>query len=164
MARCGGDGGAWVTTTTASTFGAANTSGCPSSIPAASRVRINEVTSDAADTVEVYNGRTSAVGIGSWKYADNDTAHRLPGAFAYADQRWTTASSHPTRTAPLRHPCMLGLLISGPNRSLYADGVMPVSRRISMRRLAAVPSPLCRATTSKRCSPRSINRHARASR
>ncbi|CAM5688707.1 hypothetical protein STENM223S_00580 [Streptomyces tendae] len=41
---------------------------------------------------------------------------------------------------------------------------MPVSRRISVRRLAAVPSPLRRATTSKRDSPRSINRHARASR
>ncbi|WP_229899364.1 lamin tail domain-containing protein [Streptomyces capoamus] len=76
MARCGGDGtGAWVTTTTATTFGAANGSGCPSSIPSASQVRINEVTSDGADTVELYNGGTSAVSIGSWKYVDNDTSH-----------------------------------------------------------------------------------------
>ncbi|MFF4910014.1 lamin tail domain-containing protein [Streptomyces sp. NPDC001260] len=76
MARCGGDGtGAWVTATSASTFGTANASACPSSIPASSRVRINEVTSDGADTVEVYNGGTSAVSIGSWKYVDNDTAH-----------------------------------------------------------------------------------------
>ncbi|MFE0520935.1 lamin tail domain-containing protein [Streptomyces sp. NPDC058954] len=76
MARCGGDGtGAWVTATSASTFGTANASACPSSIPASSRVRINEVTSDGADTVEVYNGGTSAVSIGSWKYVDNDNAH-----------------------------------------------------------------------------------------
>ncbi|WP_307825677.1 lamin tail domain-containing protein [Streptomyces sp. MBT33] len=76
MARCGGDGtGAWVTATSASTFGTANASACPSSIPASSRVRINEVTSDGADTVEVYNGGMSAVSIGSWKYVDNDTAH-----------------------------------------------------------------------------------------
>lgn len=76
MARCGGDGtGAWVTTTAATTFGAANASGCPSSVPAASRVRINEVTSDGADTVELYNGGTSTVSIGSWKYVDNDTSH-----------------------------------------------------------------------------------------
>ncbi|WP_218108458.1 lamin tail domain-containing protein, partial [Actinacidiphila rubida] len=76
MARCGGDGtGAWVTTTTASTFGAANAAGCPSSLPAASRVRINEVTSDGSDTVELYNGGTSAVSVGSWKYVDNDHTH-----------------------------------------------------------------------------------------
>ncbi|MER5449932.1 lamin tail domain-containing protein [Streptomyces sp. NPDC002764] len=76
MARCGGDGtGSWVTTTAASTFGTSNTSGCPSSTPAASRVRINEVTSDGADTVELYNGGTSAVSIGAWKYVDNDTTH-----------------------------------------------------------------------------------------
>ncbi|WP_073928461.1 lamin tail domain-containing protein [Streptomyces sp. CB03911] len=76
MARCGGDGtGAWVTTTVATTFGAANAAGCPSSLPAASRVRINEVTSDGADTVELYNGGTSAVSIGSWKYVDGDTGH-----------------------------------------------------------------------------------------
>ncbi|MFJ8621915.1 lamin tail domain-containing protein [Kitasatospora sp. NPDC093550] len=75
MARCGGDGtGGWVTAT-AATFGAANAPGCPSSTPAASRVRINEVTSDGADTVELYNGGTSAVSIGSWKYVDSDTAH-----------------------------------------------------------------------------------------
>ncbi|MEU6283984.1 lamin tail domain-containing protein [Streptomyces sp. NPDC047028] len=75
MARCGGDGtGAWVTTT-APTFGGPNASGCPSSIPSASQVRINEVTSNGADTVELYNGGTSAVGIGAWKYADNDTSH-----------------------------------------------------------------------------------------
>ncbi len=76
MARCGGDGtGAWVTATSAATFGAANASGCPSSIPAASRVRINEVTSDGSDTVELYNGGTSAVSVGSWKYVDADTSH-----------------------------------------------------------------------------------------
>ncbi|TWV53789.1 hypothetical protein FRZ03_08550 [Streptomyces misionensis] len=76
MARCGGDGtGAWVTTTTATTFGAANAPGCPASVPAASRVRINEVTSADADTVELYNGGTSAVGIGAWKYVDDDTTH-----------------------------------------------------------------------------------------
>ncbi|MGQ5635862.1 MULTISPECIES: lamin tail domain-containing protein [unclassified Streptomyces] len=76
MARCGGDGtGGWVTTTAATTFSASNTSGCPSSVPAASRVRINEVTSDGADTVELYNGGTSAVSIGSWKYVDNDATH-----------------------------------------------------------------------------------------
>ncbi|MEE4543168.1 lamin tail domain-containing protein [Streptomyces sp. V4-01] len=76
MARCGGDGtGAWVTTTAATTFGAANAAGCPSSIPAASKVRINEVTSNGSDTVELYNGGTSAVGIGSWKYVDGDTGH-----------------------------------------------------------------------------------------
>ncbi|NUR24533.1 MAG: hypothetical protein HOV83_01535 [Catenulispora sp.] len=75
MARCGGDGtGAWATTTTA-TFGSANATGCPSSPPAASRVRINEVTSNGSDTVELYNGGTSAVSIGSWKYVDNDTSH-----------------------------------------------------------------------------------------
>ncbi len=76
MARCGGDGtGAWVTTTTATTFGSSNASGCPATIPAASRVRINEVTSTGADTVELYNGGTSAVSVGSWKYVDGDTAH-----------------------------------------------------------------------------------------
>ncbi|MER6038451.1 lamin tail domain-containing protein [Streptomyces sp. NPDC001835] len=76
MARCGGDGtGAWTTTATATTFGAANAPGCPSPVPPASQVRINEVTSDGSDTVELYNGGTSAVGIGSWKYVDGDTAH-----------------------------------------------------------------------------------------
>ncbi|MEU7301542.1 lamin tail domain-containing protein [Streptomyces sp. NPDC007206] len=76
MARCGGDGtGAWVTTTAATTFGASNTSGCPSSVPAANRVRINEVTSNGAETVELYNGGTRAVSIASWKYVDNDTSH-----------------------------------------------------------------------------------------
>ncbi|MFE2911207.1 lamin tail domain-containing protein [Kitasatospora indigofera] len=76
MARCGGDGtGAWVTATVAATFGAANAGGCPSSVPAASRVRINEVTSNGADTVELYNGGTTAVSIGSWKYVDGDTTH-----------------------------------------------------------------------------------------
>ncbi len=76
MARCGGDGtGTWVTTTAATTFGAPNSAGCPASPPAASRVRINEVTSNGADTVELYNGGTSAVGIGSWKYVDGDTGH-----------------------------------------------------------------------------------------
>ncbi|MFF5020079.1 lamin tail domain-containing protein [Streptomyces sp. NPDC001165] len=76
MARCGGDGtGGWVTTTAASTFGASNASGCPSSILPSSRVRINEVTSDGADTVELYNGGTSAVSIVAWKYVDSDTSH-----------------------------------------------------------------------------------------
>lgn len=76
MARCGGDGtGAWVTTTAASTFGGANAAGCPSSLPAASRVRINEVTSNGSDTVELYNGGTSAVSVGSWKYVDSDHTH-----------------------------------------------------------------------------------------
>ncbi|MFC9082027.1 lamin tail domain-containing protein [Streptomyces sp. NPDC057062] len=76
MARCGGDGtGAWVTVTAATTFGAANGAGCPSSVPAASRVRVNEVTSNGADTVELHNGGASAVSIGSWKYVDNDTSH-----------------------------------------------------------------------------------------
>ncbi|MER5635523.1 lamin tail domain-containing protein [Kitasatospora sp. NPDC002227] len=75
MARCGGDGtGAWVTLTTATTFGAANAGGCPP-VPAASKVRINEVTSDGLDTVELYNGGTTAVSIGTWKYVDNDTTH-----------------------------------------------------------------------------------------
>ncbi|MFJ9456784.1 lamin tail domain-containing protein [Kitasatospora sp. NPDC101447] len=76
IARCGGDGtGTWVTATAATTFGSANAGGCPASIPAASKVRINEVTADGADTVELYNSGTSAVGIGSWKYVDNDTTH-----------------------------------------------------------------------------------------
>ncbi|MER7813131.1 lamin tail domain-containing protein [Streptomyces sp900116325] len=75
MARCGGDGtGAWVTATSATTFGASNASRCPS-IPAASRVRINEVTSNGSDTVELYNGGTSAVSVGSWKYVDSDSSH-----------------------------------------------------------------------------------------
>ncbi|WP_225860732.1 lamin tail domain-containing protein [Streptomyces triticiradicis] len=90
MARCGGDGtGAWATTTTAATFGAANASGCPSSIPAASRVRINEVTSDGADTVELYNGGSSAVSLASWKYVDNDTTHSAV----------TVSSSSPSATS-----------------------------------------------------------------
>lgn len=76
MARCGGDGtGAWVPATSAATFGASNATGCPSSIPAAGRVRINEVTSDGSDTVELYNGGTSSVSVGSWKYVDSDTSH-----------------------------------------------------------------------------------------
>ncbi|MFF2818247.1 lamin tail domain-containing protein [Kitasatospora cineracea] len=76
MARCGGDGtGSWVTGTGTTTFGSANAAGCPASPPAASRVRINEVSSDGSDTVELYNGGTSAVSIGSWKYVDSDTAH-----------------------------------------------------------------------------------------
>ncbi|RPE33810.1 lamin tail domain-containing protein [Kitasatospora cineracea] len=76
MARCGGDGtGTWVTGTGTTTFGAANAAGCPASPPAASRVRINEVSSDGSDTAELYNGGTSAVSIGSWKYVDNDTTH-----------------------------------------------------------------------------------------
>ncbi|WP_406835591.1 lamin tail domain-containing protein [Streptomyces sp. AHU1] len=90
MARCGGDGtGAWMTTTTAATFGAANASGCPSSIPAASKVRINEVTSDGADTVELYNGGSSAVSLASWKYVDNDTTHSAV----------TVSSSSPSATS-----------------------------------------------------------------
>ncbi|SNS51285.1 lamin tail domain-containing protein [Actinoplanes regularis] len=76
MARCGADGtGAWVTATTAATFGSANAAGCPATIPAAGRLRINEVTSNGSDTVELYNGGTSAVSIGSWKYVDGDTSH-----------------------------------------------------------------------------------------
>ncbi|MBM9439727.1 lamin tail domain-containing protein [Streptomyces bryophytorum] len=76
MARCGGDGtGAWVTATSAATFGSANAAGCPSSLPAASRVRINEVTSNGSDTVELYNGGTSSVSVSSWKYVDGDTGH-----------------------------------------------------------------------------------------
>ncbi|MFD6424993.1 lamin tail domain-containing protein [Streptomyces sp. NPDC060198] len=76
MARCGGDGtGAWVTAISTTTFGAANASGCPSSVPAAGRVRINEVSSTGSDTVELYNGGTGAVSLGSWKYSDNDTSH-----------------------------------------------------------------------------------------
>ncbi|MDR3033065.1 MAG: lamin tail domain-containing protein [Kitasatospora sp.] len=76
MARCGGDGtGAWVTGTGTTTFGSANAAGCPATLPAASRVRINEVSSDGSDTVELYNGGTSAVSIGSWKYVDGDTTH-----------------------------------------------------------------------------------------
>ncbi|WP_405742182.1 lamin tail domain-containing protein [Streptomyces sp. NBC_00028] len=76
MARCGGDGtGAWVTTTTATTFAGANASGCPSSLPTAGRVQLNEVTSNGSDTVELYNGGTSAVSVGSWKYVDSDTSH-----------------------------------------------------------------------------------------
>jgi hypothetical protein len=90
MARCGGDGtGAWVTTTTAATFGAANASGCPASIPAASKVRINEVTSDGADTVELYNGGSSAVSLASWKYVDNDTTRSAV----------TVSSSSPSATS-----------------------------------------------------------------
>ncbi|MEV6021119.1 MULTISPECIES: lamin tail domain-containing protein [unclassified Streptomyces] len=90
MARCGGDGsGAWATATTAATFGAANASGCPSSIPAASRVRINEVTSAGSDTVELYNGGTSAVSVGSWKYVDADTSHSAA----------TVSSSSPSATS-----------------------------------------------------------------
>ncbi len=90
MARCGGDGtGAWVTTTTAATFGAANAAGCPSSIPAASRVRINEVTSNGSDTVELFNGGTSAVSVGSWKYVDGDTSHSAA----------TISSSSPSATS-----------------------------------------------------------------
>ncbi|MFD5539472.1 lamin tail domain-containing protein, partial [Streptomyces sp. NPDC127079] len=46
----------------------------PASVPA-SRVRINEVTTNGSDTVELYNGGTSAVSVGSWKYVDNDTTH-----------------------------------------------------------------------------------------
>ncbi|MFF7362622.1 lamin tail domain-containing protein [Streptomyces sp. NPDC008125] len=76
MARCGGDGtGAWVPAVPSSTFGASNAAGCPASIPAASRVRINEVSSNGSDTVELFNGGTSAVDVGSWKYSDNDTSH-----------------------------------------------------------------------------------------
>ncbi|MDX2596607.1 lamin tail domain-containing protein [Streptomyces sp. WI03-4A] len=90
MARCGGDGtGAWVTTTTAATFGAANAGGCPSTIPAASKVRVNEVTSAGADTVELYNGGTSAVSVGAWKYVDNDTTHSAA----------TVSSSSPSATS-----------------------------------------------------------------
>ncbi|MEU6272824.1 lamin tail domain-containing protein [Streptomyces populi] len=90
MARCGGDGtGAWVTTTTVVTFGSANASGCPSSVPAASKVRINEVTSDGADTVELYNGGSSAVSLASWKYLDNDTTHSAV----------TVSSSSPSATS-----------------------------------------------------------------
>ncbi|MFF9286667.1 lamin tail domain-containing protein [Streptomyces griseosporeus] len=76
MARCGGDGtGAWVTKTASTTFGGPNTAGCPAPGTAASRVRINEVTSNGADTVELYNGGTSAVSIGSLRYVDADTGH-----------------------------------------------------------------------------------------
>ncbi|MGW1987845.1 lamin tail domain-containing protein [Streptomyces collinus] len=90
MARCGGDGtGAWVTTTTAATFGSANAGGCPSTLPAASRVRVNEVTSAGADTVELYNGGTTAVSVGSWKYVDNDTTHSAA----------TVSSSSPSTTS-----------------------------------------------------------------
>ncbi|MFJ1758623.1 lamin tail domain-containing protein [Kitasatospora sp. NPDC088134] len=76
MARCGGDGtGSWVTTTAATTFGSANAAGCPASLPAASKVRINEVSSDGSDTVELYNAGSAAVSISGWKYVDNDTTH-----------------------------------------------------------------------------------------
>ncbi|MEU2355489.1 lamin tail domain-containing protein [Streptomyces misionensis] len=90
LARCGGDGtGAWVTTTTATTFGAPNAPGCPASVPAASRVRINEVTSGDADTVELYNGGTSAVALGAWKYVDGDTSHS-PAALSSASPSATS--------------------------------------------------------------------------
>ncbi|WP_435126923.1 lamin tail domain-containing protein [Actinacidiphila sp. bgisy144] len=76
MARCGGDGsGTWVPETSAATFGSANAAGCPPALPAASQVRINEVTSSGSDTVELYNGGTSAVAVGSWTYVDSDTGH-----------------------------------------------------------------------------------------
>lgn len=76
MARCGGDGtGAWVTRASATSFGSANASGCPT-VPAASKVRVNEVTS-ADDTVELYNGGSSSVSISGWKYVDGDTSHSL---------------------------------------------------------------------------------------
>ncbi|MEU9203249.1 lamin tail domain-containing protein [Streptomyces sp. NPDC048332] len=76
MTRCGGDGtGAWVTAASSSTFGAPNTAGCPSSVPAASRVRVNEVSSNSPDTVELYNGGTSAISVAGWKYVDGDTSH-----------------------------------------------------------------------------------------
>ncbi|BBA95570.1 hypothetical protein RVR_479 [Actinacidiphila reveromycinica] len=90
MARCGGDGtGGWVTETSATTFGFVNAPGCPSSVPAASRVRINEVTSSGADTVELYNGGTSAVSLASWRYVDGDTGHSAA----------TISSSSPSATS-----------------------------------------------------------------
>ncbi|MFF8926982.1 lamin tail domain-containing protein [Streptomyces longwoodensis] len=90
LARCGGDGtGAWVVTTAATTFGAPNAPGCPSSAPASSRIRINEVTSNGSDTVELYNGGTNAVALGSWKYVDGDTAHN-PVSLASSSPSATT--------------------------------------------------------------------------
>lgn len=90
MARCGGDGvGAWVTTTATTTFGAANAPACPVPAPAASRVRINEVTSDGDDTVELYNGGTSAVSLASWTYVDGDTGHS-PAAVSAASPSATS--------------------------------------------------------------------------
>lgn len=53
---------------------------------------------------------------------------------------------------------------AGPNRRLYARGLSPVLRRISVRRLAAVPSSVRRAIRPKCDSPRSIRRQARATR
>src|SRR5262249_18732119 len=89
IARCGGAGvGGSVPAVTASTFGAANASSCPAAIPAASTVRINEVTSDGLDTVELHNGGTSAVSISTWKYDDGDTTHSLQ----------TISSSSPSAT------------------------------------------------------------------
>jgi hypothetical protein len=76
LARCGGDGsGSVVMTTVSTTFGSANASGCPASIPAASLVQVSEVTSDGLDTVELHNNGTAAVAVGTWKYTDNDTTH-----------------------------------------------------------------------------------------
>jgi hypothetical protein len=76
MARCGGDGlGSWVTATASATLGRPNAGGCPASIPAASKVRVNEVTSADSDTVELFNSGTSAVGVSSWKFVDGDTSH-----------------------------------------------------------------------------------------
>ncbi len=93
MARCGADGtGAWVTTTTATTFGSANAPGCPATIPAAGRLRINEVTSNGSDTVELYNGGTSPVGIGSWKYVDGDTSHSMSTISSSAPSTTTIAA------------------------------------------------------------------------
>lgn len=91
MARCGGDGyGQWVTgvpTTTTppsndaitgATFGAANAAGCPATTPAASLVRINEVTSAGADDVEFFNGGSGSVDLSTWKYIDNGPTHTFP--------------------------------------------------------------------------------------
>lgn len=72
-ARCPSDGqGSWTPNTnpTFGVSGSSNFSGCTTPLPAASLVRINEVTSSTPDTVEFFNGGTTAVDLSTWRYLD----------------------------------------------------------------------------------------------
>ncbi len=75
-ARCPDATGAFVTST-AATFGGANTSGCPIAPPASgdpTKVRINEVDS-ATDTIELVNTGTADVDLTGWQQTDSDPTH-----------------------------------------------------------------------------------------
>jgi hypothetical protein len=122
MARCGGDGyGQWVTgvpTTAAppsndaviaATFGNANVTGCPVTLPKASLVAINEVTSTNPDTVEFFNSGSSSVDLSTWKYIDGDATHSFPANPNLGTLAFSTTNPIPAGGYAVYKPTAFGL-------------------------------------------------------